>query len=210
MNNKQLINVIVVLVCATLLALALLVTGACADTPEYIDISARVEEQRQIQETAHQMAECARALGHSEDDPIIEAAGQHWCEADRSIAALQKLGSYTVRERDILASVVMQEAPYCTPEHQSYVAQVVLNRVSDRRFPNTVERVVLAAGQYPGFYIRSNISDAAYDAAERAMMDLTDMPDDVVFQANFRQGKEVWKAISVDTGYFKSTTYFCR
>ena len=210
MNKKQMVNVVIVLICMSLLLMLISGVNAFAYSPEYIDVTSRITEQKEKQDLAHQWADCARALGHTDDDPIIKAAGQHWMDAEETISALEKLSSYTVRERDILASVIMQEAPYCTKEHKTYVAQVVLNRVADSRFPDSIERVVFAPGQYPGIHIRSDISAEAYEAAELAMMGLDDMPSDIVYQANFKQGKEVWKAIAVDTGYFKSTTYFCR
>lgn len=39
------------------------------------------DECKAIQETAHQMAECARALGFPEDHVIIQAAQEKWWEA---------------------------------------------------------------------------------------------------------------------------------
>ena len=40
-------------------------------------------------------------------------------------------------------------------------------------------------------------------------MGQVDMPSNVIFQANFKQGTGVWKAIYFNSGYFASTSYYC-
>lgn len=42
-------------------------------------------ECQQIQQTAHQMAECARQLGYPEDSVIIQEAQQKWWEAQNAV-----------------------------------------------------------------------------------------------------------------------------
>lgn len=42
-------------------------------------------ECQQIQQTAHQMAECARQLGYPEDSVIIQEAQKKWWEAENSV-----------------------------------------------------------------------------------------------------------------------------
>lgn len=42
-------------------------------------------ECQQIQQTAHQMAECARQLGYQEDSVIIQEAQKKWWEAEKSV-----------------------------------------------------------------------------------------------------------------------------
>ena len=42
-------------------------------------------ECQQIQQTAHQMAECARQLGYPEDSVIIQEAQKKWLEAEKSV-----------------------------------------------------------------------------------------------------------------------------
>lgn len=42
-------------------------------------------ECQQIQQTAHQMAECARQLGYPEDSVIIQEAQKKWWEAEKSV-----------------------------------------------------------------------------------------------------------------------------
>ena len=50
----------------------------------------------------------------------------------------------------------------------------------------------------------------AEEAAKKALDGLSGVPEDIVWQAEFRQGTEVWWESTVDTGWYKSTTYFCR
>lgn len=42
-------------------------------------------ECQQIQQTAHQMAECARQLGYPEDSVIIQEAQKKWLEAENAV-----------------------------------------------------------------------------------------------------------------------------
>lgn len=58
---------------ATLLITSTLVTPCLALT---------TTECQQIQQTAHQMAECARQLGYPEDSVIIQEAQKKWLEAE--------------------------------------------------------------------------------------------------------------------------------
>lgn len=63
---------------ATLLLTSTLITPCLALTPT---------ECQQIQQTAHQMAECARQLGYPEDSVIIQEAQKKWWEAQNSMEA---------------------------------------------------------------------------------------------------------------------------
>lgn len=125
---------------------------------------------------------------------------------------------YTDEELDMIAATVYGEAPYCSDEHQAYVAQVLLNRVADERFPDNVYDNLVAPMQYHTRYTEAWYIDAAkatdewercYAAALRAVNGNTDMPETVIYQDNAAHGHTVWKIIYVDTGWFRSTTYFC-
>lgn len=41
------------------------------------------------------------------------------------------------------------------------------------------------------------------------MMGQVNMPSNVLYQANFSQGKGVWKSVSFNSGWYSSTSYFC-
>ena len=61
---------------ATLLITSAIITPCLALT---------TTECQQIQQTAHQMAECARQLGYQEDSVIIQEAQKKWWEAEKSV-----------------------------------------------------------------------------------------------------------------------------
>lgn len=110
---------------------------------------------------------------------------------------------------DILANVIAGEAMNCPLDHQIAVASVVMNRVADPRFPNTVEGVVGQEGQYSADYLIGTAPESCYTAAEIAYSGESDVPASVIYQANFPQGTAVWWRSDVDTGWYQSRTYFC-
>ena len=138
--------------------------------------------------------------------------------------AYQKLSKYTYEDIRILATTVYYEAGSTTEQLRQYVAQVALNRVADSRFPNTVKGVITQPGQYNTKYAAMETAQAIKnkDAAngtynwetcknsvKQAMMGKVAMPSNVLYQANFSQGKGLWKSVYFNSGYFASTSYFC-
>lgn len=57
-------------------------------------------------------------------------------------------GQFTEREIDLMAQLVWHEAGNQDMVGKMLVADTVLNRVEDARFPNTVEEVIFQKGQY--------------------------------------------------------------
>lgn len=55
---------------------------------------------------------------------------------------------YTKKDIDLLAAIVQCEVGGCSNELQKAVANVVLNRVEDKRFPGTIEKVIYAKRQF--------------------------------------------------------------
>lgn len=115
------------------------------------------------------------------------------------ISAVDK-PKYTQSDLDLLARVVNAEAgsSWLTDEHQRAVASVVLNRVADSRFPNTLRGVVYQSGQYACTWngmINRTPTQRAIDNARYVLENGVTIPANVVFQAQFRQGRGVWKYI---------------
>lgn len=109
---------------------------------------------------------------------------------------------------ELLARIINAEAGGCTDEHQLLVGNVVLNRVADPRYPNTIYEVIYQRGQYSPTWngaINKIPTEQAYKNAQRLLDGERFCPSNVIFQANFKQGSGVYKEIS--TSY--STTYFC-
>lgn len=98
-------------------------------------------------------------------------------------------------ELDLLARLIRAEAgsDWCTDELQRAVGSVVLNRVNDSRFPNTIYEVIYAEGQYSTTWngeIDKPYTDRTYANAKYLLENGVTIPTDVVWQANFKQGKQ--------------------
>ena len=150
------------------------------------------------QDALHEAAEILRAAGYEDEGAEISALSAAWWAEQNDL--------------DVLAKVVEHEAGDCPWEHRVAVAAVVLNRVEDGRFPDSVRAVVAQPGQYHPSYLSgfSGTRSSSYAAAAAAMDGRHSVPPDVVWQAQFPQGTSVWWESRVDTGWYRSTTYFCR
>ena len=201
------------------LVAAMLPAAAAADS-NYTTCMAVISEQRTVQAQAHEAAQAMRQMGYEESSAYIQTAKATWNEAQQEIAAYNRLAKYTDEDIRILATAVYYEAGSTTDQLREYVAQVVLNRVGDSRFPNSIRGVITQPGQYAGKYATAESTQAAQNAssinyassvtaAKKAMMGRVDMPSNVVFQANFTQGKGLWKSVYFNSGWFSSTSYFC-
>ena len=212
---------------ATLLCMALTVTMvpmAFAADSNYTECMAAIQEQRTIQDQAHQTAESLRKKGYSDSSAYVQAAKSTWNEAQKAIAGYQKLAQYSDEDIRILTTTVFHEAGHTTEQLRQYVAQVVLNRVADSRFPDTVKGVITQPAQYSTKYATVEAANAIQatdskngtyyygiceDSVKAAMMGQVEMPSNVLYQANFSQGKGVWKSVYFNSGWYASTSYFC-
>ena len=212
---------------ATLLCMALTVTMvpmAFAADSNYTECMAAIQEQRTIQDQAHQTAESLRKKGYSDSSAYVQAAKSTWNEAQKAIAGYQKLAQDSDEDIRILTTTVFHEAGHTTEQLRQYVAQVVLNRVEDSRFPDTVKGVITQPGQYSTKYATVEAANAIQatdskngtyyygsceDSVKAAMMGQVEMPSNVLYQANFSQGKGVWKSVYFNSGWYASTSYFC-
>lgn len=122
--------------------------------------------------------------------------------------------AYTDEERELLACAIYCEAggDACTDKTRRMVGEVILNRVADPRFPDTIAGVLTQKSQYGRFHWTGVVwpsraahepeaVERAYRCAEAALTEPRLLPEDVVFQAEFVQGEIVASA----PGY-----YFCR
>lgn len=116
---------------------------------------------------------------------------------------------YTDEQLYILSHIICGEARGYSDELQLAVGSVFLNRVKDPRFPDTFEGVAFQKKQYActrdGNYYRepteSNIKNAIY-----LLENGPQLPSNVIFQAEFKQGKGVYKTIKLKG---KRKMYFC-
>lgn len=208
---------------SVLLLAALLMTmvpTAFAASSNYNTCMAVIKEQKAVQAQAHQTAEALRAKGYKDSCAYIQAAKATWNEAQAEINAYTKLSKYSDEDIRILTTLVYYEAGNTTEQLRQYVAQVVLNRVADSRFPSTIKGVVNQRGQYNTKYTSAETAQSIKNkyktsyltcesSAKAAMMGKVNMPSNVLFQANFKQGKGVWQSVYFKAGSFASTSYFC-
>lgn len=122
--------------------------------------------------------------------------------------------AYSAEDLEMLACVIYQEAggDACTDETRRMVGEVVLNRVSDPRFPNSIKEVLTQKSQYGRFHWTGIIwperaakepeaVERAYRCADLVFTQERLLPGDVVFQAEFIQGEVAAQA----PGF-----YFCK
>lgn len=153
----------------------------------------------QRQDDLHAAADVLRTLGYADTSEVIQRLKAEWQREDEDL--------------NIVAKVIQHEADpaWCEWEHSVAVGAVVCNRVKSPYFPDTVKAVVEQPRQYLKAYTSdfSGTTRLAYEAAKAALDGDHDVPEDAYWQDNKVQGRYIWKAFTVDTGYFRSTTYIC-
>lgn len=191
MRHKDIVRGIIICM-IVLLAALLIILAAPAAAYE----GGRITTKRQ--DALHEAADLLRSFGLAEDDPAVQALSAEWWKEQENL--------------DIVARVVMGEAGNCPWEHQLAVAAVVVNRVRSPYFADTVRDVVASPGQYTTLYLTGfeRTSRQCYEAAKKALDGESGVPEDIIWQAEFPQGTEVWWISRVNTGWYASTTYFCR
>lgn len=116
---------------------------------------------------------------------------------------------YTDEDLYVLSHIISAEAGNCSEDMMLSVGSVVLNRVQDDRFPNTIEEVVFQQGQYSptwnGAYY-AEPTEAACEVAKTLLEEGPTIDPSVVWQAEFPQGQGVYDTIDSPWG---TTMYFC-
>ena len=120
--------------------------------------------------------------------------------------------SYTDEDLFILSHIISAEAGNCTEEMMIGVGSVVLNRVADDRFPDTIYEVVFQTDplQYgpteDGSYYEEPTPEAI-EVAEMLLEEGSQYPAGVIYQSNKKLG-EVYKELDPPPGV-GSRMYFC-
>lgn len=123
---------------------------------------------------------------------------------------------YSDLDLETLALVIYQEAggDACSDDTRLKVGTVVMNRVADDRFPDTLYEVVTQEGQYGRLYWtglewperssqpgEAHAVERAYEMAERILEGERRLPEDVIFQSEYILGE----IVAEQDGF-----YFCR
>ena len=124
--------------------------------------------------------------------------------------------TYTAEELDMLALVIYQEAgaDYCSDDTRLMVGTVVMNRIADPRFPDTMHEVVTEKRAYgllhwtgavwptrASHHTEAHAVERAYTIAERILQGERALPEDVIFQSEYIMGEIVAHTDGM---------YFCR
>lgn len=95
----------------------------------------------------------------------------------------------------LLAHLIAGEAQNCDDQEQQFVASVAMNRVTDERFPNTLEEVIYQPGQYTctvdGNYNREP-TESNWRNAQFILDNGSQLPENVVWQSNCVQGNGIY------------------
>lgn len=124
-----------------------------------------------------------------------------------NISTEEAIYAVTSEENDniyLLAKLVYAEVGNLNDEAQIATASVVLNRVNSSSFPDNLYAVIYQEGQYACTWngaIEKEPSEQAYNNAKYVYENGSQIPVNVVFQAEFIQGSGVYKQIG--------NTYFC-
>lgn len=113
----------------------------------------------------------------------------------------------SVEEIRLLARVVWVEARGESAEGQQAVAEVVLNRMHDGDFPDTLKGVVYAEGQFRSvaYLDDAEPTQAQYEAIERAIYGPYVLPEGVVHFATYAATNNVWGKIGGHTFCYQSS-----
>lgn len=125
------------------------------------------------------------------------------------LSATAAAPAYSENDFYVLSHIISAEAGNCSEDMMLSVGSVVLNRVADDRFPDTIEEVVFQAGQYSptwnGTYYNEP-TEGAKQAAETLLTEGSQIDASVVWQSNFPQGQGIYDTIESPWG---TVMYFC-
>lgn len=159
-------------------------------------------------------SECIETTSSEETFISTEETTNEILSETTSEDVIDDLEGYCYSDEDLylLARVIDAEASdICTDEHKMCTGQVILNRMNSNKYPNTLREVVYDKGQYASVEndrLKEEITKESLDVARRLLNGEKILPDDVVYQAEFPQGKETVKTIY--NKYLDNTTYYCR
>ena len=125
-------------------------------------------------------------------DVVFEIDGWSMILTESGVAFIETANTYTEHDVYLLAHLIAGEAQPCDDMEQRYVASVVLNRVTDSRFPNSLEGVIFQKRQYAcisdGNFYRTP-TERNWMNAKWILENGSILPQKVVWQSGGRQGR---------------------
>ena len=184
------------------------------------NLKKQINELENLQDHAHTMAESARALGLPETDNVILTAKDFWHSHDETklelMAELKEAEAYVEANKqhryskavasmssydiELLYRITYHEAGNQCDEGQQAVAEVVLNRMINSRFPNTLQGVLFQKGQ---FCSESELMQSKYAPTEQVKRNVNlvmqgktnNLPNNVVYFATSPINNRPYKKI---------------
>lgn len=106
---------------------------------------------------------------------------------------------------ELLAHLIYSEVGSDGEESMYYAGSVVLNRIKNSEYPDNLYDVIYQRGQYQvtwnGGLYKETPSDIAYEVAADLLNEGSVTPEEVIYQAEFKQGSGVYEKIG--------NTYYC-
>ena len=218
MNIRHMLTALICFMLIIFIALGLSTCQRASAQTTYIDCSKEIQDCKDIQTSAHEVADYLRSLGYNNDYATIQDMGIFWQKAQSDIEGYNKLQNYTIYELQILTNAIYCESGHTEDALRLDVGSVIMNRINDSRFPNTIYDVLTQKGQYRYWYVTQDCTnwckqqDSYYEtdyysmcenAAKQILMGNTTLDSKTVWQANFKQGNNITKY------YPKYNMYFC-
>lgn len=161
---------------------------------------------------------------YAEEEPVPVASCEDEAvvyEAEEEPEIVQETVSIPVVEKAeevdpdtmLLAKLITCEmgCDWISAEQKYKVGSVVLNRVADSRFPDTIYDVIWQTGQYgcamSGALVKAEPSEEIVAIAKDLVENGSRLPADVVWQAEFHQGDGVF--CEYYDAVLGTTTYYC-
>lgn len=148
--------------------------------------------------------------------PSKEIVVDHTAEFDVEAEDIEYVDSepqYSEEDLDLLARLMTAEmgSEWVSDEVQLYVGSVPLNRMKSDAFPGeTLYDVIYQEGQYSPTWtgaINNTPDERTIENAKKLLTEGSVLPENVVFQANFKQGDGVYYEYYDEI--LGTTTYFC-
>ena len=178
----------------------LMITGE-EKAKEDIELEKQIEEERKRLEAEKKKKAAERKRKEAEKKK--KEAERKRKEAEKKKNAF----SASSEEISMLEHLCNGEAGNQSDECQQAVISVVLNRVNSKWYPGTIKKVIFQRGQYActwdGNYDKKPSKKVKKNVQAVLKGEGINVPKNVVYQAQFKQGKGVWKTIGTEIFCYK-------
>lgn len=124
---------------------------------------------------------------------IFGAPVSSYADTTETEAETETEAAYSEDDLYLLSHLICGEVEGCSRQMKTYVGSVVLNRIADSRFPNTLKEVIYQNNplQY-SCTVDGNFEkepgEETIEVAKYLLENGSQLPPNVIFQAEFKQG----------------------